>query len=130
MSASATASLTLENYRTQVKSGKHEIIVDEPESLGGKDTGMQPNELLAGSLASCTAITLKMYLDRKELDISDIQVNVELTQTESGENVFKRSISIEPKLEENLEKRALNVANKCPVHKLLEGSVLIETTIS
>lgn len=60
------ASTTEENYQTLLTAGQHQIVADEPIDNGGKDTGFTPKELLASSLASCTAITLKMYADRKD----------------------------------------------------------------
>ena len=77
MPAKVKALLKSQDFLTEVKTSEHSILIDEPESFGGTNQGMQPTELLAGSLASCTAITLKMYLNRKEFVATNVDVTVE-----------------------------------------------------
>lgn len=98
---SAKATIGIDKYKTTVTAGKNSIIVDEPEEKGGLDLGFHPQQLLAASLASCTAITLKMYTDRKEWDIGPIDVEVDIEQSEDKkETKFIRKISYKGNLED------------------------------
>src|SRR5262245_65408053 len=63
-----------EGFRTQITAGKHTIVADEPEGAGGQDSGMSPYELLLAALGACTAMTLRMYIERKKLPITDVEV--------------------------------------------------------
>ena len=72
----AVATITDEVYRTELKARKHVMIADEPEDVGGKDLGPRPGDFYRMSLASCTAITLRMYANRKNFDVKKIQVTV------------------------------------------------------
>jgi putative redox protein len=128
INAEITASIVDVKYITTIKTvdGK-EIIGDEPESLGGQNKGFNPYELLASSLGMCTAATLKMYADRKELNLGKIEVNVEL---EHKTATFKKSISFENKdITEKDLKRLMAIAEACPVNKLLSNEILIETNL-
>jgi putative redox protein len=120
-----------ENYTTEITARTHKIISDEPVEKNGSDKGLTPSELLASSLASCTSITLRMYANRKEYDIQSINTKVELIKaTESNkENRFIREIQIEGNVGEAARKRMLQIANLCPIHKILEKSARIETQI-
>lgn len=114
------------NYETRLSTRNKQIIADEPEELGGLDKGMTPKELLVSSLAACTNITLKMYLSRKDIT-GAISVDIELIEGEKP--TLKRYVSIDADLDEKLQKRVLHVADRCPVHKLLEPSFNIETEL-
>lgn len=124
------ASTTEENYQTLLTAGQHQIVADEPIDNGGKDTGFTPKELLASSLASCTAITLKMYADRKDWKTGEISVTVDLNENEDKSYAFFRKISIQNELSVEQHKRILSVANACPVHKILSGTISIATQLS
>lgn len=124
----ALAKLNTE-YKTEIQTGNHNLIVDEPKHNGGKDLGPSPGDLLRSSLASCTAITLKMYANRKEWDTGEIEVEVDLIQVQD-EAYFKVDISFENKnLSEEQLKRLDIIANKCPVHKLLQKGNRIEVQL-
>jgi len=116
-------------YKTIVQAADKQIIVDEPTALGGGNSGFQPTELLAAALASCTSITLRMYANRKEWNIEQIQVEVSLDRTNPTESVFERKIEILGELDEQQYKRILAIANACPVHKILEGNIRVDTSI-
>lgn len=120
-----------EPYTTTVQARQHSIITDEPLTLGGKDKGMNPFELLAASLATCTAATLKMYTDRKQWQVGGIRVEVKINynKAESFTN-FDRKISFaDARLSEEALESLYGIANRCPVHRLLEGQVGITTII-
>ncbi len=126
-----SAAIQQEPYVTQVRARQHTITTDEPLSLGGKDKGMNPFELLAASLATCTAATLKMYIDRKKWEVNEIRVEVKINynKAESFTN-FDRKISFEKaRLSEEARESLYSIANRCPVHKILEGQVGITTII-
>lgn len=116
-------------YLTKVKSKGHEITVDEPAELGGGDQGIAPYGLLLGSLASCTAITLRMYIERKMWVVEDIAVNVEMFKTEDG-NLIETRLRFTGELTADQRKRLVTIANACPIHKILAGNITINTSIS
>lgn len=117
-------------YKTLVTKDQHAIIVDEPISLGGQDLGMTPKDLLAGALAACTSITIRMYIDRKGWELGDIRVRVVLEKDpELQKEVFKRVIEFDKPLEEEMQQKVLMIADKCPVHKILEQSSVIVTRV-
>ena len=99
----------------------HELIVDELPEDGGADEGMRPTRLLAASLASCTATTIAMYADRKELDISGLEVTVDFEGTPApGDKAkFKVEVHLPDGLDEDRRARLMVIAGKCPVHRML-----------
>lgn len=106
----------------------HLVVVDEPEDNGGTDKGPSPTDLLAASLASCTAITIAMYADRKEWSIEGMEVAVESPGTpERGEAAsFVVTLALPESLEDDQVARIKTIAGKCPVHRTLAGDVEIE----
>lgn len=121
-----TASVASKHYQVQIQNGRHEFLSDEPMEIGGEDSGPAPDELLEASLASCTAITLRMYADRKQWPVAEIMVTVSLTR-ESGKTVFDRSIVINGMIDETQKQRMLEIAKSCPVSKTLLGEILINS---
>ncbi|HEY8933626.1 MAG TPA: OsmC family protein [Cyclobacteriaceae bacterium] len=115
-------------YVTELQSGSHTLYADEPFDNGGKDLGPGPGDFLRMSLASCTAITLRMYANRKNFDVQKIQVKVS-TEDVSGKTIFHREISIKGNLDEQQHKRMLQIAKACPVHKVLINPIEIETDL-
>ena len=132
MEVKVTATLGNTLYQTEVKTDKHRIISDEPQDLGGGDTGMNPFELLASALATCTAATLRMYMNRKQWQADEIVVLVELIEDKPNKTTkFKREIQfVGTSLDDDQKKRLLITAEKCPVHKVLTGNVAIATAIN
>ncbi len=118
-----------DKYKTIITSDDHTIIADEPFDLDGQNLGMNPGELLCSSLASCTSITLRMYSDRKEWNVSEIEVNVELNKEDKDNTFLARKVLITGKLDEKQQSRMLAIANACPIHKLLEKGIAISTEI-
>lgn len=125
---SVTASTGKDKYKTQIKTAKHTFIVDEPLSVGGKDLGPKPGELLAASLASCTGITLRMYADRKGWDLQETMIEV-TTESNILENntKFNMNIRLFGNLDAEQRLKLLEIANKCPIHKILENTILVQT---
>jgi putative redox protein len=125
----AVATITDEVYRTELKVRKHTIIADEPEDVGGKDTGPRPGDFYRMSLASCTAITLRMYANRKNFDVKKIQVTVS-TEEGEGKTILHTDIKINGNLDETQRQRMLQIAKLCPVHKVLTNPIEINTALS
>ncbi len=113
-------------YKTLIKMGKHEVFADEPIVLGGQDLAATPADLLVGSLASCTVITLKMYVSRKDWDIHEIIVDLKY---DLDQRVVERELTIVGTIDDAIRKRILTIANKCPIHKILEPVLEIKTII-
>ena len=108
--------------------GGREIVVDEPASAGGSDKGPSPTQLLAASLAGCTAITLELYAERKGWDLGALEVEVDYTASERQAPAgFEVVLRLPDSFDEDQRQRLLMVAAKCPVHKVLanEGSIAI-----
>ena len=115
-------------YQTVVKSGNHTLIADEPIDDGGTDTGMSPYNLLMASLASCTAITLRMYINRKMWIIEEITVDLEMYRTETG--IFIESkLKFKGEVTPEQKKRLITIADACPIHKILVGNIVINTSL-
>lgn len=125
----AIATITDEIYRTELKARKHTIIADEPEDVGGKDLGPRPGDFYRMSLASCTAITLRMYANRKNFDVKKIEVAVS-TEEGEGKTILQTNIKINGSLNETQHTRMLQIAKLCPVHKVLTNPIEIETQLS
>ncbi|MBS7565233.1 OsmC family protein [Mucilaginibacter sp. Bleaf8] len=126
--ARAYAHIARTQYQTIAGSGKHAIVVDEPESYNGTDTAMSPFPLLLSSLGSCTIITLRMYADRKMWVVDEIRVDLELFAVDGG-HLIERNLSIKGALTDEQLKRLEEIADACPVHKMLTGNIMIETNL-
>ena len=125
-----TANISKVPYKTTIQAGTNTVFSDEPETEGGQNTGFTPKELLAASLGACTSITLKMYADRKNWNLETVKVDVNLdVNSETGISAFSRQISVTGNLSEEEKARLLHVANACPVHKILSGTIQIETKL-
>ncbi len=124
-----TASIASTHYRVKLQNGRHEFSADEPKDIGGEDTGPAPDELLEASLASCTAITLRMYADRKKWPVAEIMVTV-ILERKDNKTIFSRKIVINGTVDEGQRQRLLEIAKACPVSKTLLGEIEINSHIS
>lgn len=111
-------------YAIQI--GKHQLLSDAPEALGGENSGPEPHDLLAAALAACTALTVTMYAKRKGMALDDVKVRIEHGQKE-GAYELQRHIEFVGALDADEKARLLDIANKCPVHKTLSGTIRIQT---
>ena len=110
--------------------GRHRLVVDEPESSGGADSGPSPQELLAASLAACTAITMEMYAKRKGWDVGDVEVACDYTPAERGcPTRFNLVMRFPDTLSDEQVERLRVIAAKCPVHRTLEGEVAFDERV-
>lgn len=124
-----TARIGRDAYRTELQTSAHTIHADEPNEAGGKNSGPTPGDFLRMSLASCTAITLRMYADRKSWDVEQIQVTVS-NENQKYKTVFQCIISVTGNLSEAQRKRLVEIAHACPVHKVLANPIEVETKMA
>ncbi|MFT4606196.1 MAG: putative redox protein [Rhodothermales bacterium] len=128
-----------ERYTSRVTARTHSLKADEPASLGGSDLGPTPYEYLAAALGSCTAITLRMYADRKEWPLESVDVEVshakvhaedcDCETTATGRiDLISRVITLHGDLDRAQRIRLMEIADKCPVHRTLTGSIVVKTS--
>jgi putative redox protein len=121
----ATARREGTTFKHSVQVRDHQLTVDEPVDSGGQDAGPDPQELLAVSLASCTAITMEMYAARKGWEIGHVEVDVEYSPAERGcPTKFELVVRLPDDLPEEQVERLRVIAAKCPVHRALDGEVM------
>jgi putative redox protein len=133
-----------DGFLTQITAGKHSLTADEPQSAGGGDQGMGPYELLLSALGACTAMTLKMYIERKKLPVTDIEVmltfdRVHIDDCESCTNEeregkeeiqhISRLIYITGDVTDEQKERLLYIAGRCPVHATLHSNPHVEDVV-
>jgi putative redox protein len=117
-------------FRHDLQIREHHMTADEPEETGGDDSGPSPQELLAASLASCTAITIEMYAKRKGWEIGDLEVSVDYEPAQRGSPTkFQMEVRMPKELPEDQRERLMQIAAKCPVHRTLEGEVMFDEKV-
>jgi putative redox protein len=127
MKATATRTGT---YKHVVAVRQHKLLADEPLDEGGDDVAPSPQELLAASLASCTAVTMEMYAQRKGWDIGGVEVEAEYTPAERGcPTRFALTLRLPSDLSEEQVERLRVIAAKCPVHRTLDGEVMFDERV-
>jgi putative redox protein len=108
----------------------HHVTADEPRDNGGDDSGPSPQELLAASLASCTAITMEMYAVRKGWDVGEVTVGVDYEPAQRGSPTkFRMTVEFPKELPEDQRERLMQIGAKCPVHRALDGEVMFEENV-
>lgn len=119
-------------YTQDVLARHHHLYADEPESYGSADLGPAPFEYIGAGLGACTTITLRMYADRKKWPVTHLAVDVRYIKSGVGadtRHVFERQIIIEGDLDETQRERLLQIANKCPVHKMLSAGCEVRSEL-
>jgi putative redox protein len=128
-------------FYTEVRAGSHNLIADEPREYNGTDLGPSPYEYLAASLGACTGMTLRMYADRKEWPLGGVIVRVkhhkvharDCAECESGAgkvDELVREVRLEGPLSDEQKERLLEIADKCPVHRTLQGEIRVKTELA
>lgn len=131
-------------FQNSVQAGRHRLFADEPVSVGGADTGPSPYDFLSAALAACTSMTLRIYAEFKKVDLGRITVDVshakvhakdcdsctDALKTKGGKiDSFTRVISVEGDIPEPLRDKLEEIADKCPVHRTLEGNAHVTTVV-
>jgi putative redox protein len=132
-------SLGNKGYTAEVAAGKHLLLADEPEEAGGNDFGPSPYEFVSAGLGACTAMTLRMYADRKKWDLHKVVVHLDhekdypedMPDRENKKKIshISRAIELHGDLDDDQRQRLLEIANKCPVHKTLSETPVINTML-
>ena len=112
----------------KLSAGDLHFLSDAELSKGGSGTGPSPHEYLGAALAACTSMTLKMYASRKEMNLENAIVTVEIERADDIEK-FTRDIQLIGSLNAEEKERLLEIANKCPIHKALAGQIQIKTQL-
>ena len=117
-------------FEHEIRIREHRVTADEPEEIGGKDLGPSPEELLAAALASCTAITMQMYGERKGWDLTGCEVDCDYQPAERGRpTCFELVLRLPESLSDEQVERLTVIAAKCPIHRTLEGEVAFEERV-
>lgn len=128
--SSAKISSNGSRYGQDIAIRNFQLSADEPTSLGGNDTGATPFELVLAGLGSCKAITIRMYAERKgwRLEAVDVVVNYE-NKNKGGVALIQTELFLAGDLDTSQKQRLLEIGDRCPVHRLLTGQAVIETTL-
>ncbi|MGC0319141.1 OsmC family protein [Kitasatospora acidiphila] len=123
--AAVVATSTDEDYRVDIRSGRHRLTADEPASVGGADTATNPTGLLLSALGSCTAITLRMYAQRKQWPLETVRVHLGYEKGPDKTARITRRIDLVGELDEAQRARLLDIAERTPVTRAVSGGTPI-----
>ncbi len=129
-----------DNFTTSIQTKNHTMVADEPSAVGGDDFGPSPYEYLNAGLVACTAMTLKMYAERKQWDLQEVFVYVTHSRKHSDDlgldiekptylDHISKKLKFVGNLDETQKERLKEIASKCPVHKTIASEVIFNTTI-
>ncbi len=127
-------------YTQNMRFGRHELIADEPESVGGNDAGPGPYEFLLMGLGACTSMTLRMYAERNQLPLKRVRVRLahnkihakdclDCRTREGKVDEITREISLEGDLTDEQRQRLLEIADRCPVHRTLTSEIKVRSRL-
>jgi len=120
-------------YQQAVTVGQHQLIADEPLEVGGGDAGPEPFDYVMAGLGACTSMTLRMYAERREIALTHVSVSLsheKVTIEGVSRDRIERTITLEGSLTEEQRQRLLEIANKCPVHRALSQSLIIDSALA
>lgn len=128
--SSASAEKTAQGrFQVRVQTGQHNFFMDEPAAAGGLDSGPNPFDLLCAAVAGCTLMTLKLYADRKGWILDGLRVRVTHHKGANGaQDRFERVLEL-GKVTDEQRDNLLRIAERCPVHLLLERGAQVDTTV-
>jgi putative redox protein len=115
-------------FGQKIEVSGHVLVADEDVAARGDDTGPGPHELLLSALGACTSMTVKMYADRKGWPLRAVDVCLHGESAPTGFRIL-RTFRLEGDLAEDQRARLVEIAEKCPVARTLEGEIAIETTL-
>jgi putative redox protein len=127
-------------YAQNISVGPHLLQADEPSDYGGNDAGLNPYELLLAALGCCTSMTVRMYAERKQWSLHGVQVTLSYTKVHAEDcaecetkfglvDRIELRISFTGELSDEQQRKLLELANKCPVHRTLVSRVQIDTQL-
>lgn len=116
-----------DNLTAEINIRSHKIVAGLLETLGGKDEGPNPHELVEAALAACTILTAQMYANRKGIKLDSTDVVVKIV-SEGADSVIEREVSFKGDLTEEEKTKLAEIVEKCPIHKLLQSNIKINTT--
>lgn len=119
-------------YQQEVIVGEHRLLADEPVSIGGNDAGPAPFDFVLAGLGACTSMTLRMYAERKELPLRNVQVELSHSKVKIdgiARDCIQRTITLEGELSAEQRQQLLEIANKCPVHRALSQSFQLDCAL-
>lgn len=128
-------------YKVDLQSESHQLVADEPEKNGGQDTGPDPYDYLLISLGSCTAMTVRMYADRKDWPLEEVYVELMHSKTHADDcqnsekkqskiDHIEKDITVVGDLTEKQQNRLLEISERCPVHRTLQSDIKITSQLS
>jgi uncharacterized OsmC-like protein len=134
----AVARIGRDALRTEITAGGHALLADEPVHLGGSEAGPTPYDLLVSALGACTAMTLRMYANRKNWPLEGVTVRLRHRKLDAAEcsdfetktgkvDVIEREIALQGPLDDAMRASLLAIADRCPVHRTLSGEIKIRT---
>ncbi|MDR7305807.1 OsmC family protein [Rhodoferax saidenbachensis] len=119
---------------TTLSNGRHVWNADVDKALGSDDRAPDPHDLLDSALAACTTLTLELYIRRRQMPVTDVRVTVDRVEEKNDQGgvryQMQRRIFIEGDIAEEDRQRLLEIANKCPIHKLLSGEIHIDSELA
>lgn len=125
-----TAKIGRQKYKTEIQAGNHIVMADEPIEVGGQNLGFTPTELLESSLAACTAMTIRMYADRKGWDLDGADIKIGFKRNIATHQItFTKEIQLYGKLDNEQLEKLLAIGSKCPIEKMITGNVVVESKL-
>jgi len=125
--SSARVTSTDKNYRHNIMTGVHPLVADEPVHAGGQDAGPAPYDFVLAGLGACTAITLRMYAEKKGWELGEFRVELTLLKNREGEARIERQLKASRALTDEQWERLLAMAEKTPVTLTLKSGTPIST---
>ncbi len=130
MTMRATARRSGSAVKQEIQIDDFSLVSDEPEEMGGTGEGPNPQQLLAASLASCSAITMELYANRRGWAIGDVSVDVVYEPAQRGSPTkFRMTVQLSKELPDDQRDKLMQIVAKCPVHRTLEGEVMFEERV-
>ncbi len=124
------ATIGRQKYKTEIQAGNHIVMADEPTELGGGNLGFTPTELLESSLAACTAMTIRLYADRKGWDLEKVEIKVGFKRNISTNQItFKKEIQLSGNLNQEQREKLLDMGSKCPIEKMITGTIEVSSSL-